>query len=189
MPLRNNTSHSPAESCARVQTLLDAYHDDALDAPQRVRVSRHVARCETCANDLAGLAALRAVLRAPVDVECAEEPAAVMWERVAAVLDDQETVRMRTVSMARARFARVWRVAARPAFATATVAVLAVAALVIQPKTPQAVNVARDTFTIDEIETTELGVLVYESEDTGMTIIWVIEDESTPLDVADMVAS
>ena len=177
-----------ADACARVRPLLGAFHDEVVNALQHARVTRHVARCTACAEELAQLGAVREALRAPVLAELSQDPTADMWAHVAAELDRQDTVRLRSREMAGRVAGRLWAKYARPSLAVATAAAVAVAALVVQPQDVQQVNVARDTFTIEEIDTPDAGVLVYESDVTGMTIIWVIEDEAAAPDIGDQVA-
>lgn len=184
MAPRKTSSSSASNACARVRPLLEPYHDDALAPAQEAFVVRHLAACEACAAELAGLAALRTMLRKPVSAELLDQPADHMWTRVAADLDRQATRKMRGTDLAAQRTQRVWRLWARPALAMGTAAVLLTVALVAPPKKPQDVNVAKDTFMIEHIDAGEGGVLVYESEDTDMTIIWMIdaEEELTPQD-------
>ncbi len=188
MPPRNADPSLPTGVCARVRPLLDRYHDDALAAGPQEFVTRHLSTCEDCAAERAGLAALRSVLRGPVDAELADHPADVMWSRVSAELDRFATQKLGSAHLATQQAQRAWRMWARPALAMGTAAVLFTVALVAQPQDPQDVNVAKDTFTIDHIETGDGGVLVYETEATDMTIIWIIDAEEPPGAAGDQVA-
>lgn len=172
-----DSSMPPSPACARVQPLLERYHDAALSTGEAATVEQHLTTCAGCAAEVTGYGTLRAVLRAPVEAELALRPAEGMWERIAPELDTAP------VRVAAARpsvlgaLLDAWRLWHRPVLALATVAVVVVALLLAQSWTPRDIQVAQEAFVIDHIDTDEDGVLFLSTGDADMTIIWVIPSE------------
>jgi len=66
-------------SCERIAPLLDAYHDGELGRLGRLRVRRHVGRCEACRDELASLDGIGAWVRSAL---AADEPAPDVWSDI-----------------------------------------------------------------------------------------------------------
>ena len=65
-----------AGTCAGIQSLLGVYLTGAIAPPDRAAVVRHLAACADCRAELAGLAALPALLRRPSVQAAAQAPPA-----------------------------------------------------------------------------------------------------------------
>lgn len=63
-------------SCERIAPLLDAYHDGELGRLRRLRVRRHLDRCDGCRDELASLDEVGAWVRAALT---ADEAAPDVW--------------------------------------------------------------------------------------------------------------
>jgi anti-sigma factor RsiW len=69
-------------SCERVGPLLDAYHDGELGRLRRLRVRRHLDRCDACRDELASLDGIGAWVRDALDGDGAHAPAPDLWSDI-----------------------------------------------------------------------------------------------------------
>jgi len=159
--------------CARVQPMLDAYADGELARVQASFVAGHLQDCTACQSEFESLNSLRRAVRGSIEAELATDPTADLWSSVRTALAEEASANAdpKIVPVPR-------RLSARPALAFVAVAVVGLVTLFALPADEQSkINVASDTFVIEEIDAGNNNVMVYESPDTNMTVIWVFDGE------------
>ena len=168
--MSTSAPHTSA-ACTRVQSMLEAYHDDELARRDHEHVTDHLAGCEHCVAALAPLTAMRGALRTVVEAEMADDPTAPLWNRIAGALENEPAVPAPAA-------ARPWARLLRPALVFATAAgVVLVMLFARNDPPPERTEVALDSFMVESVDVGDGGVLVYETGETAMTIIWVLDDE------------
>jgi anti-sigma factor RsiW len=176
--------------CWLARRRLSAYQDGELSPGARARVATHVQGCERCGGELRALGRLRAALALD-----AADPSEAVWTafwpqvraRIATPAPAPDPVWRRAWDGLRARP----RLGLAPALAAVTLAVLAVVApwqrTPQQPPAPVQVQVgggpetsgvsptALDQVVIQSIETADpdVPVMVYESPESNVTVLWV----------------
>ncbi len=176
--------------CWLTRRRLGAYRDGDL-GPAAVKVEAHLARCSDCAADLAALGRLRAAL----SIQFPEPPEAVwdaFWPQVRARL---------AVAAPEPAPRRAWEpILAHPRLAFGSmVAAVALALLVVvapwrsitvpeapklsQRPTPGAVVPAAAPVVVQSVETAapDSSVMVFESPEADVTVVWVFGLEPTEI--------
>src|SRR5215475_6717666 len=182
--------------CRFIQKRLDAFQDGELPPAARTRTEAHLARCPTCAGELAALGRLRAALATPV-----VEPSDAVWD----TFWPQVRARIATAPPEEAPVRPVpWLSPIAPwRFAIGSALAAAVALLVLfapwqreagpppvarevppveTPKGPLPTQVARAAV-VESVETgdPQSSVMVYTNPDAEMTVVWVFGLEQTEL--------
>lgn len=157
--------------CEKVRELLDRFYDRELRGKKREAVSEHLRRCENCAGELEKLERMGRMLKTHCEELAGSEDLSMVWERVCAAIDEPAAAEPEPF---REKLARLFWLP-RPAWAAvAAVAVVLVLVLAYIPG-QQAPTLAANDCIIDSVEAENCSVMVYETGDTKMKVIWVME--------------
>ena len=182
--------------CRFIQKRLDAFQDGELAPADRARTEAHLARCPTCAGELATLGRLRTALTAAI----AEPPDAV-WDafwpqvrsRIAAAPLEAESTRPAWLSGL-----GPWRFVIGSGLAVALALLAVFAPWQRQPDQPSGLQIAMPAAPAEAprvglpvtpaavVESVETGdpqssVMVFTNPDAEMTVVWVFGLEATEL--------
>jgi predicted lipoprotein with Yx(FWY)xxD motif len=164
-----------SDACARVRSQLGVYLTGAIAPPDRAVLVRHLATCEDCRAELAGLAALPALLRRPSSRAAAEAPAPGAAAEVAAGLEPGEALLSRTLrrtARRRRRRRRGWLLAAL----ALVLAAAAGAGWLLRPAGPPASDPDHGETVL---RTTTIGSVTVLTDAEGYTLYWFGPDTAT----------
>ena len=161
-------------ACAGVRSQLGVYLTGAIAPPDRVVLVRHLAACEECRAELAGLAALPALLRRPSSRAAAEAAAPGATAEVADGPELGEALLSRTLrrTARRRRRRRRWLLAALALILAAA----AGAGWLVRPAGPPASDADRGETVL---RTTTIGGVTVLTDDEGYTLYWFGPDTAT----------
>jgi predicted lipoprotein with Yx(FWY)xxD motif len=169
-----------SSACAGVRSQLGVYLTGAIAPSDRARVVRHLTACQDCRDELAGLAALPALLRRPPSREAAEAPAGdsagdSAAEEATAGPEPGEALLSRTLR----RTARRRRRRRRRLLLAAVALVLAAAAgtvWLLRPAGPPGTETGRDETVL---RTTTIDGVTVLTDGEGYTLYWFGRDTAT----------
>ena len=166
------------DSCAVVSELLEKYFDREATEEERAGMESHLRGCSACRDHLKAMEGLRHALKAPVDEACQKEDFYRVWQRIERGTQ-QEEVPPWKITLGRwigvALRKRVWIPAA-----AAIIALFLVLAPSVLRKSPS----PHDTSVVGYVESQDCNVMVYESDKSSVTVIWLFEgsekEDSSP---------
>jgi predicted lipoprotein with Yx(FWY)xxD motif len=163
-------------ACAGFRSQLGVYLTGAIAPPDRVVLVRHLAACEDCRAELAGLAALPALLRRPSSRAAAEAPAPGATAEVADGPEPGVALLSRTLrrTARRRRRRRRWLLAALALMLAAAAA--AGASWLLRPAGPPASDPDRGETVL---RTTTIGGVTVLTDAEGYTLYWFGRDTAT----------
>jgi hypothetical protein len=171
--LHKNKVIKMKDRCSSVSKLLGKYLDQEVTDRERALVESHLLDCRVCQSDLKSMEELGNLVKAPVEEAVRKEDFQRVWQNV------QRELRLRdepswwtslrawlgiTLPLKR----KVWI----PAVVTALILVVIAVPLLFK-KTPSysALSV------VEYVESPNYNVMVYESESSEVTIIWIFEGQ------------
>lgn len=161
------------DSCSSVSKLLEKYFDQEATDKERLLVKGHLQSCPACQHALTSMEGLRTLIKAPVEEAARLEDFPWVWQKIDREIRSQEKVSWW-------RSLRSW-MDISPLFkkkvwipAVATIAVLLfISTQVILKKIPS----YSETSVVEYIESETYNIMVYESEKTKTTVIWLFDEE------------
>jgi predicted lipoprotein with Yx(FWY)xxD motif len=161
-------------ACAGVRSQLGVYLTGAIAPADRAVLVRHLAACEDCRAELAGLAALPALLRRPSSRAAAEQTAPDGAAEAAARPEPGEALLSRTLrrTARRRNRRRRWLLAA----AVLVLAAAAAAAGLLRPAGPGGTHPDRGATVL---RTTTIGGVTVLTNADGYTLYWFGRDTAT----------
>ncbi len=165
-------------SCSSVSGLLERYFDRELTAAENVVVERHLKDCRACQDELRAMQGLRALVKAPVDDAVRAEDFPWLWQKIERGIVSKEeptwwgSLQSR-LGLSQLLRKRVWV----PALAAAVVVILLLA-----PQLYKKTSSLPGSFVVDYVESETNNVMVYQLEQSKVTVIWLFEgnDDGAP---------
>ena len=159
------------DSCSSVSMLLEKYFDREVTDAERSLVEGHVRDCSTCRDVLASMDGLRTLMKAPVEEAVRNEDFPWVWEKIERGIRLQER---RTWWQSLRSWLDVTPLLRRkvwiPAAATFVV-LLFITAQIIFKQTPSSEGAS----VVEYLESPTYNVMVYQSEEPKVTVIWMFE--------------
>ena len=164
-----------AIDCEKVRRLLDSYHDRQLRGRKFDEISEHLRQCENCSTELEKLECVSGVLQAHYKNIVADEDLSQIWAQV------DSAVSVSSGPWPESVFDKLVRILWIPGPAWAAVGVAAIAIFLVLAYLPgnQAPTLAANDCIIDNMDSEDCSVMVYEVGESKMKIIWVMEQQST----------
>jgi anti-sigma factor RsiW len=159
-------------SCSVISKLLEKYFDQEATDEERSFVDAHLAYCHACQEMLGSMEKIRDSLKAPVEEAAKQEDFPWVWEKIEKGIRKEEK---RTFWESLPSWLqippffrrRVWI----PAVAAIVVALVITFPLLLK-KTPSSPS----TSVVEYLESDTNNVMVYDSENSKMTLIWLFEE-------------
>jgi len=160
------------DSCSAVSKLLEKYFDQEVTDKERSLVEAHLLDCHACQDVLKSMEKLRDVVRAPVEEAVEKEDFPWVWENIekGIRLEERPTFweTLRSWLRISPPFKRkVWI----PAVATVAIVLLVTIPLLFK-KAPSYPSLS----VVEYVESQTHNVMIYESENTKVTVIWLFEE-------------
>jgi len=160
-------------ACERVRELLGRFHDNELQDDDYQVVVEHLHACGECSREMAKLERISDVVKKHYETVSSSEDFSSVWARIA---PDMEGAPSDSHPWWRS-FGRIfWR--PRSLWATAAAVAVALVLLFAYLPNTQKPAVAANDCIIDKVESENSSVMVYETDETKMKIIWVIDQQN-----------
>jgi anti-sigma-K factor RskA len=159
-------------SCSIVSKLLEKYFDQEVTDEERSLVNVHLLECDACQSVLNSMEKLRNLVKAPVEEALKKEDFPWVWQKI------ERGIRLEEKRTFRETF-RTWlqipSFSQRKTWIPAVVAISIVLILTI-PLLFKKSSSYPSPSVVEYVESLTNNVMVYESEDTKVTVIWLFED-------------
>jgi len=159
-------------SCSAVSKLLEKYFDQEVTDEERSLVEAHLLDCHACQDVLRSVEKLRNLVRAPVEEAVQKEDFQWVWQKIERGIRLKERPTFWETLQSWLQIPplfqrKVWI----PAVATITIILLITIPLLFK-KTPSYPGLS----VVEYVESQTHNVMVYESENTKVTVIWLFEE-------------
>lgn len=158
-------------SCSSVSRLLGKYFDQEVNEKEKLLIEGHLQACSTCREALRSMEELKALLKVPVEEAVQKEDFPWVWQKIEKEIRLQK--RLTWWQSLRSRLdvsglfrRRVWV----PAAATLVVLLLITAQFIFK-RTPSYAGAS----VVEYLDSPTCNVLVYQSEEPKVTVIWLFE--------------
>jgi hypothetical protein len=158
-------------SCSALSELLEKYFDREVTDQERSLVDTHLVDCHACRDSLRSMEKMRDLVKAPVEEAVGEEDFPWVWQKIERGIRNQERpafweTLQRWLQIPLTSKRRVWI----PAVAMAVI--LFITLPLFFKKNPSYQN----PDVVEYVESDTNNVMVYESEDSKVTVIWLFEE-------------
>jgi anti-sigma-K factor RskA len=159
-------------SCSAVSKLLEKYFDQEVTDEERSLIEAHLLDCHACQDVLRSVEKLRNLVRAPVEEAVQKEDFQWVWQKIERGIRLKERPTFWETLQSWLQIPplfqrKVWI----PAVATITIILLITIPLLFK-KNPSYPSLS----VVEYIESQTHNVMVYESENTKVTVIWLFEE-------------
>ena len=159
-------------SCSAVSKLLEKYFDQEVTDEERSLVEAHLLDCHACQDVLRSVEKLRNLVWAPVEEAVQKEDFQWVWQKIERGIRLKERPTFWETLQSWLQIPplfqrKVWI----PAVATITIILLITIPLLFK-KNPSYPSLS----VVEYIESQTHNVMVYESENTKVTVIWLFEE-------------
>jgi anti-sigma factor RsiW len=167
------------DSCSALSKLLEKYFDQEATDEERSSVDAHLVDCHACQEALRSMEKIRDLVKAPVEEAVKKEVFPWVWEKIerGIRLQEKPTWWQSLRSWLHQTFLlrrRVWIPVA------ATVVLLLIVGQLLFKETPSLPGPS----VVEYVESQTNNVIVYQSEKSNLTVIWLLEeseDEALPI--------
>jgi anti-sigma factor RsiW len=159
-------------SCSAVSKLLEKYFDQEVTDEERSLVEAHLLDCHACQDVLKSMEKVRDVVKAPVEEAVEKEDFPWLWQKIERRIRSEkkptfwETLRS-WLQISPPFQRKVWI----PAVAAAAI-ILVITIPLLFKKTPSYPSPS----VVEYVESQTHNVMVYESENAKVTVIWLFEE-------------
>jgi anti-sigma-K factor RskA len=159
------------DSCSSVSKLLEKYFDQEVTDKERSFIESHLRDCLTCQGELRSMEKLRDLVKPPIEEAVREEELYWVWQKIKREIQLRERSTwwesLRSWLDIPPLFRRrVWIPVA------ATMVIL----IVMVPLLFKKITSYPGPSVVEYIESQTYNVMVYESENTKVTVIWLFEE-------------
>lgn len=153
------------DRCANITKILERYLDGQLSSRKALKVEAHLKECRLCQGRLAELEEIKSLVQETLVDQAADERVQGLWQRVETRLAGQEKQT--------AWFRWPWIFSLKPALAMLLL-IVAVAGFFALSGIDLKKGPALNEVTILSLENSGPGVMVFQSAETDLTVIWIL---------------
>ena len=158
-------------SCASTSGLLARYFDREVTDEERSTVEAHLHDCQACRETLETMEGLRHLVRAPVDEVERNEDFYWVWQKIEReIQQDEKPAWSELIS----RWFRTGSILRRKIWVPAAAAIVALF-LALAPSVFKKAASPSDASVVEYVESQNYNVMVYESDKSNVTVIWLFE--------------
>lgn len=161
-----------AMSCEKVRQALESFYDKELRGDELKAVERHLDQCDDCSNELKKLQKAGEMLRSHYERVAVSEDLSDVWNRV-----NVATIELPKPEPLREKLTRIFSVP-KPAWAAVGIIALVIIGVLSYLPGDRISTFAANDCIIDSVESEDYSVMVYEVGDTGMKVIWLMEQQT-----------
>lgn len=159
------------DSCSALSELLERYFDQEVTDEERSLVDSHLVDCHPCRDLLSSMEKMRDLVKAPVEEAVQEEGFQWVWQKIERGIREGERPTFWETLQPWLQISpllrrKVWI----PAAAMAMILLVTLPLLFKKNPSYQSASV------VEYIESETNNVMVYESEDSKVTVIWLFEE-------------
>jgi len=159
------------DSCSALSELLEKYFDQEVTDKERSLVDTHLVECHACQDLLKSMEKMRDLVKAPVEEAVGEENFQWVWQKIERGIREEERpafweTLQRWLQIPPLSKRRVWIPAA------AMVMILLITLPLFFKKNPSYPSPS----VVEYVESATNNVMVYESENSKVTVIWLFEE-------------
>ena len=157
--------------CSQVLKLLEKYFDQEATDKEKLLVEGHLQVCPACLDVLRSMEELRTLIKVPVEAAAQEEDFPWVWQKIEREIRSQrkptwlQSLRSR-LDVSQLFKKKIWI----PAVATLAVLLMITAQLIFK-ETPSYPGLSD----VEYVESEDYNVMVYQSENQKVTVIWLFE--------------
>jgi anti-sigma factor RsiW len=157
--------------CSQVLKLLEKYFDQEATDKEKLLVEGHLQVCPACLDVLRSMEELRTLIKVPVEAAAREEDFPWVWQKIEREIRSQrkptwlQSLRSR-LDVSPLFKKKIWI----PAVATLAVLLMITAQLIFK-ETPSYPGLSD----VEYVESEDYNVMVYQSENQKVTVIWLFE--------------
>jgi len=167
------------DPCSLVSTHLEKYFDQEVNGEERTLVEEHLKDCSTCQDALRMMSGLRDLMKKPVEEAVLREDFPWVWQKIERGIRLEEKPSLwgslrSWLDITPLFKKRVWI----PAIAMIAIIIFITASILFK-KIPS----HSDLSVVEYVESQTHNVMVYESEKSTVTLIWLFEEpeEGSPV--------
>ena len=159
-------------SCSSVSMLLEKYFDQEVTGTERSLVESHLQDCPACRGALTSMKDMRTLIKVPVEEAVREEDFPWVWQKIEKGIRSEEK---RTFWETLRLWLQTFPFSRRKAWIPAAAAMSIILILTIPLLFKKTASLPSPPV-VEYIESQTSNVMVYESEDTKVTVIWFFEE-------------
>lgn len=166
------------DSCSSVSKILEKYFDHEVTDEERALVEGHLTDCLACQDALRSMEELRHLVRAPVEEAVGKEDFQWVWQKIKRGIQPKERPTWWETLQSWLDLSPLFRKRILiPAVAAIAIFILVTAPILFK-KSPS----PQDVTVVEYVESSTHNVMVYESEQERVTVIWLFEgpEEEAP---------
>jgi anti-sigma-K factor RskA len=159
------------DSCSTLSKLLEKYFDQEVTHEEKSLVEVHLLDCQACRDVLRSMEELRTLIKVPVEEAVQQEDFPWVWQKIERGIRKEERPTFWETLQSWVQIPpffqrKVWIPAAAMAI------ILLITIPLVLKKNPSYPSVS----VVEYIESQTNNVMVYESEDSKVTVIWLFEE-------------
>jgi anti-sigma factor RsiW len=159
------------DSCSSASKLLEKYFDQEVTNEERSLVEAHLLGCPACQDELKLMEGLRDMIRTPVEEAVQKEDFPWVWQKIERGIQLEKRPNwwksLRSwLDITPLHKRRVWIPA---------VAAIAILIIIVTPLLFKKTSSYPGPFVVEYVESQTNNVMVYESEKSKVTVIWLFE--------------
>jgi len=159
------------DSCSSASKLLEKYFDQEVTNEERSLVEAHLLDCPACQDELKLMEGLRDMIRTPVEEAVQKEDFPWVWQKIERGIQLEKRPNwwksLRSwLDITPLHKRRVWIPA---------IAAIAILILIVTPLLFKKTSSYPGPFVVEYVESQTNNVMVYESEKSKVTVIWLFE--------------
>ncbi len=159
------------DSCTSVSKLLEKYFDQEVTDGERLFVEAHLQDCPACRDTIRSMEEVRALVKVPVEEAVQKEDFSWVWQKIEREIRLQEKASWWQILWPRVNLRPLFQRRVWIPVLSAIAVLLFITTQFLIKKTPSYSNAS----VVEYVESGAYNVMVYESEKSNTTVIWLFE--------------